>query len=259
MNKHEDYEKHTHLHEHNHYHAYNCVHLDLQEEAAEGSASESVKKLQAAHEYNQVTIKVSRKITVVNLFLAVLKLLAGLIGNSSALVADSMHAFSDVFGSFAIFVGAKIADKPKNRGKKGLSSRIEGTISLILSAVLLITGAEIAIDALTAIISGSYAELELPTILPLIVAICAIVIKEIVYFYSNKYAKQINSVGLKAMAWHNQTDALISLGSFVGILGSRLGYSICDPLASLIICILVLRAAAEIFIEAIRALRGVER
>jgi len=165
-----------------------------------------------------------------------------------------MHAFSDVFGSLAMYIGMKFSDSEKNRGKEGLRQRIEGCISLVLGVVLVFLAGEIGLTAFQTIQSGSYGA-EIPSLLPLVVAVVAIIVKEGVYFYSIKFAKQINSIGLKAMAWHNQTDALISLGSFVGILGSRLGYPICDPLASIILCVLVLRVAVEIIIEAVRALK----
>ena len=223
MEKHEDYERHTHLHEHSHYQDHHCGHLDLAPESEE------------THEYNRITRTVSRNTTVVNAVLACIKLAAGMLGNSAALVADSMHAFSDCLGSLAIYVGSIVAGKPYNADKPHLQEHIEGLISIALGILLFCMSLEIGMFALMTVMSGIYEEAALPTLLPLLVALFAIVVKEIIYAYSMKNAKKIGSVGLKAMAWHNQTDALISVGSFVGIAGSRLGFPICDPLASLII------------------------
>ena len=245
MDKHEDYEKHTHFHEHSHYQSHNCGHLDLQDENEHPEA----------HEYNRVTVQVSKRITLVNTLLAFLKLGAGVLGNSAALVADSLHAFSDCLGSLAIYLGAKISGRPENAGKPHLQEKIEGVISFLLGILLLGTAFEIGSFALIAILGGLYQDAEMPTIIPLLVSLSAIAIKEAIYFYSMNNAKKINSVGLKAMAWHNQTDALISVGSFIGILGSRLGFPVCDPLASLVISLLVLKVGLEIIVESVKAIR----
>lgn len=92
--------------------------------------------------------------------------------------------------------------------------------------------------------------------LPLAVALVSIVIKEALYRYSIKSAEKTDSVVLRAIAWHNRTDALVTIGSLIGILGARCGYLVFDPAASIIISILVMKAAFEIFIDAVRTLKN---
>ena len=82
-------------------------------------------------------------------------------------------------------------------------------------------------------------------------AILSILIKEWMYWYTRKAAKKINSGALMADAWHHRSDALSSIGAFVGILGARMGYPILDPLASVVICLFIGKAASDIFRDAI--------
>lgn len=98
---------------------------------------------------------------------------------------------------------------------------------------------------------GEASEIAIPTLLPLAAAIFSIVTKEAMYWYTILAAKQIRSGALKADAWHHRSDALSSIGSFVGILGAKLGFPVLDPIASIIICGFILKAAFDIFRDAV--------
>ena len=91
-----------------------------------------------------------------------------------------------------------------------------------------------------------------PTLLPLIAAIISIAVKEGLYWYTIIAAKKINSVSLKAEAWHHRSDAFSSIGSLVGILGARLGYPVFDPIASVIIAVFIVKVAINIFTETMK-------
>ena len=93
--------------------------------------------------------------------------------------------------------------------------------------------------------------LLIPTLMPLVASIVSIVAKEGMYWYTRHYAMEIRSDALMADAWHHRSDALSSVGSFVGILGARMGYPLLDPIASILICLMILQAAYEIFSGAI--------
>ena len=104
---------------------------------------------------------------------------------------------------------------------------------------------------LNKIISGDYGSLSIPGTLALIAALISIITKELMYRYTKKNAKKINSGALLADAWHHRSDALSSVGAFIGILGARMGLPVLDPIASVLISILIIKAAAEIFKDAI--------
>ena len=94
-------------------------------------------------------------------------------------------------------------------------------------------------------------DLEIPTLLPLIAAVVSIAVKEGMYWYTMHYAKKLNSSAFKADAWHHRSDAFSSVGSFIGIGLAKLGFPIMDPIASLVICILILKVAYDIIKDAL--------
>nr|MCR4718857.1 cation diffusion facilitator family transporter [Bacillota bacterium] len=93
-------------------------------------------------------------------------------------------------------------------------------------------------------------QIIIPGAFALIAAIVSIVVKELMFRYTASAAKKISSGALMADAWHHRSDALSSIGSFAGILGAKIGFPALDPLASVVICVFVLKAAVEIFIDA---------
>ena len=101
---------------------------------------------------------------------------------------------------------------------------------------------------------GAYKEFEIPGIMALAAAVLSIIVKEAMYWCTRKVAKKINSNAVMADAWHHRSDALSSVGSFVGILGARMGFLILDSLASVIISIFIVKAGVEIFIQTVREL-----
>ena len=120
--------------------------------------------------------------------------------------------------------------------------------------ILLMTGLLIGWNALIAILSGSYEQIEIPEMLALIAAVVSIVVKEAMYWYTRHYAKKLDSGALMADAWHHRSDALSSVGSLIGIGGALLGYPICDPIASIVICLFIIKAAYDVFMDAVNRL-----
>ena len=187
-----------------------------------------------AYKRNAVTKRVSRITILVNTTLAVVKVLSAVLGHSGAMLADAVHSFSDVLGSVAVLIGACIADLPRNKGRAYLQDRIEGGISLVLSLLLFYLAAEIGVGGIREIFSGQYKTEEMPTLLPLAAAIASILVKELLYRFSIAEAHRIDSVALRALAWHNRADAFITTGSLIGISGARLGFPILEPLATVL-------------------------
>ena len=200
----------------------------------------------------KIAMRVSRNSIYGNLLISIAKFLAGVIGHSSAMISDAIHSASDVFSTIVVMIGVKIGGKESDKNHQYGHERLESVASLILALTLAVTGCGIGYGGLKTIIAGSEgAFIQVPTALPLAAAILSIVAKEGMYWYTMRAAVQINSGALKADAWHHRSDALSSVGSLVGIGGAMLGYPILDPIASVIICVFILKAAFDIFRDAI--------
>lgn len=201
-------------------------------------------------EFQATANRVSFITIVGNAVLSVVKLLAGIIAHSGAMISDAVHSASDVFSTFVVIIGIKLASKEPDKEHPYGHERMECVAAIILAVVLFITGLGIGADALRNILSGNYSELQIPGILALIAAIVSIVSKESMYWYTRHYAKKIDSSALMADAWHHRSDALSSIGALIGIEGARLGFPIMDSIASLVIFLFIVKAAFDIFKDA---------
>ncbi len=200
----------------------------------------------------RIALRVSRNSIIVNLVLSLLKLLTGLIGHSGAMISDAVHSASDVFSTVVVIIGVRMASRESDKKHQYGHERMESVASILLAAVLAVTGLGIGYQGIRTIISGTEgAGITVPTMLPLIAAVVSILVKEGMYWYTIRAAKQIRSEALKADAWHHRSDALSSVGSFIGILGAKMGFPILDPVASVIICVFILKAVYDIFMDAV--------
>ena len=186
-----------------------------------------------------------------NFLLAGFKFAAGFIGRSDAMISDAVHSSSDIVGSLIVLAGSVISGKDADREHPYGHERFESIASLTLSFLLLFAALEIMKSGLGKIISGSYKEAAIPGMISLIAAVISIVSKELMFWYTMHFARKIDSGSLKAEAWHHRSDSLSSVGSLAGIAGARMGWKILDPLAALLIGILIARTGLEIFKEAI--------
>lgn len=198
----------------------------------------------------KIAMRISITTIISNFSLAVVKFLAGILSNSGAMVSDAIHTASDVATTIIAMIGVSLGNVEEDENHRYGHERIECIASLILSFVLLITGFEIGISGARILINNEFESLETPGILALIVACISIVSKEIMYQYTIRGAKKIKSDALKADAWHHRSDSLSSIGALIGIILSRMGYKFGDPLASIIIAVLICKVAIEIFVEA---------
>lgn len=199
----------------------------------------------------QIAMRVSKNSILVNVILSLGKMLAGILGNSTAMISDAVHSASDVFSTIIVIIGVKISGKESDENHPYGHERLECVAAILLAVILAGTGIGIGYGGVMVIWRGEASEIAIPTLLPLAAAIFSIVIKEAMYWYTIFAAKQIRSGALKADAWHHRSDALSSIGSFVGILGAKLGFPVLDPLASIIICGFILKAAFDIFRDAV--------
>lgn len=198
-----------------------------------------------------IAIKVSIVSIIVNLLLSLFKLIAGIWGASGAMISDAVHSASDVFSTFIVMIGVTISNKKSDKEHPYGHERLECVASVILAIVLFATGIGIGIDGIQKIAAGNYGDMEIPKKIALLAAIASIAVKEWMYWYTRAAAKKINSGALMADAWHHRSDSLSSIGAFIGILGARLGFPVLDPIASVVICIFIGKAALDIFKDAI--------
>ncbi|MDE7312434.1 MAG: cation diffusion facilitator family transporter [Eubacterium sp.] len=199
----------------------------------------------------QVVMKVSRVSIFANIFLSVFKLAAGIAASSEAMVSDAVHSASDVFSTLIVIVGVKISRKEADKEHPYGHERMECVAALLLAIVLFLTGIGIGYHGMKNIMSGSYEELAVPGIFALLAAAISILVKEWMFWYTKIYAKRINCGALMADAWHHRSDAMSSVGSFIGIFGARLGFPVMDSVAGVAICIFIGKAAYEIFKDAV--------
>ncbi len=199
----------------------------------------------------QVVMKVSKTSILTNVFLSVFKLAAGILASSEAMISDAVHSASDVFSTFIVIVGVKLSRKEADKEHPYGHERMECVAALLLAVVLFLTGIGIGYYGIRNILSGNYEELAVPGALALVAAILSIVVKEWMFWYTKIYAKRVNCGALMADAWHHRSDALSSVGSFIGIFGARLGFPVMDSVAGVAICIFIVKAAYDIFKDAI--------
>lgn len=201
-----------------------------------------------------VAMRVSIVSIVVNVLLSVGKLIAGVLGKSGAMISDAIHSASDVFSTIVVIIGVSISNKKADEEHQYGHERLESVAAVILAAILAVTGIGIGYSGLKSILGGNYDKLAVPTLLPLAAAVVSIVVKEWMYWYTRAAAKKIKSDALMADAWHHRSDSLSSIGSLIGIAGARLAFPILDPVASVVICIFIIKAAYDIFKEAMEKL-----
>ena len=196
-------------------------------------------------------VKVSMVSIVGNIVLSLFKLLAGIIAGSGAMISDAVHSASDVFSSIIVIIGVKISARESDDDHPYGHERLECVAAIVLAVVLLITGLFIGHTAVENITSGNFGELEVPGILALIAAVVSIIVKESMFHYTKYYAIKLDSGAVMADAWHHRSDALSSVGALIGIAGARMGMPVLDPIASLVICVFIAKAAYDIFKDAV--------
>ena len=199
----------------------------------------------------QQALRVSSVSILVNLLLSVGKLAAGLIARSGAMVSDAVHSASDIFSTVIVMVGVRLSGKAPDREHPYGHERMECVAAVILAGVLMVTGLLIGYSGAKHIMNAQQEALPVPGLLALVAAVVSIAVKEGMFWYTRAHARRLGSPALMADAWHHRSDALSSVGALVGIAGARMGLPLLDPLASVVICAFILKAAFDIFREAV--------
>ncbi len=179
--------------------------------------------------------------------LSLLKLISGYLFHSKALIADGLNNTTDIIASVAVLIGLKLSIKPPDADHPYGHSRSETIASLIASFIMTTIGIEVLINASRSLIANKQV---VPNLTAGFVAIFSALIMLMVYLYNSKLAKRIKSHALKAAAMDNLSDAFVSIGAFIGIIGAQFNLPWLDPLAALAVGIMIIITAWSIFKEA---------
>ena len=178
-----------------------------------------------------------------NLALVAFKLFAGILGKSSAMVADAAHSASDLVATSVVLMSLRVSKKPADEDHPYGHGKAEPVAAKIVGLILVAAGVAIGVDSVRKIASGSYTE---PGRIALVAAILSIVVKEAMYRITAATARKIESSAVMAEALHHRSDAYSSVGTFVGILGARAGLTVLDPIAGIAVAALIVKMGLDI-------------
>ncbi len=188
--------------------------------------------------------------SIVNFLLLVLKFVAGIVGNSVAMVADALHSLSDFITDIIVVAFVRISGKPEDEGHDYGHGKYETLATAIIGLVLFFVGVGILVSGAKSVIAVVGGEiLEAPTIFAFAMAAISIISKEFLYRYTVNKGKRLKSQAVVANAWHHRSDALSSIGTLVGIGGAIfLGecWRILDPIAAIVVSIFIMKVSLQL-------------
>ena len=188
---------------------------------------------------------------VTNFALAIFKFVAGTVGNSTALVADAIHSLSDLATDVIVYYSLKISgQKPDEEHPYG-HGRAETIGASFVGAAIILVGIGIAWEVLSEVVGGV---ILVPTSIALAGAVVSIVAKEILYRYTVRVGRRLKSESIMANAWHHRSDALSSMAVLVGVAGAQAGWPLMDPLAAVIVGIMIAHVGIKIARDAVNNL-----
>ena len=211
--------------------------------------------------YNDRERKITRVTlwgAVSNLLLSAVKLIAGIVGRSSAMVADAVHSLSDLVTDVVVIVMVRLSARGRDKDHDYGHGKYEPLATAFISLVLLIVGAELmagGVRKIMFIIDGG--DLPTPGYVALAAAVLSIVVKEFLYRWNVRVGREVDSSAMVANAWHHRSDALSSIGSAIGVggamfLGGR--WIVLDPLVACVISIVIVAVAVRMMLPALKEL-----
>lgn len=186
-----------------------------------------------------------------NIFLAIIKITVGILVGSAGLIADGFHSVSDTASTIAVLIAIYISNKPPDEEHQYGHGQAESIAAKILGIILLLTGFALGYNIINGILNQDYG---IPGIYGFWAAVLSIIIKEIMFRYTYKVGEETNNQALIADAWHHRSDAISSIAAAAGILGANLGYPILDPIAGIVVALLIIRVGWNIIVDAINTL-----
>ena len=206
-------------------------------------------------ERNKEIYKVTLVGGAVNVLLLLFKFVAGIVGHSSAMVADAVHSLSDFVTDIIVLVFVRISGKPQDKSHDYGHAKYETLAMTIIGFALLAVAIGIIYGGAMKIVEWARGtQLEAPGMLALWAALLSVVLKEGVYRYSVVRGHQLNSQAVIANAWHHRSDALSSIGTALGIggaifLGQR--WTVLDPVASVVVGAFIVKVAVSLLLNGI--------
>lgn len=195
---------------------------------------------------------------IINTVLSALKFLAGIMGRSSAMVADAVHSLSDSLTDIVVLASIRLSGRPADKDHAYGHGRFETLATLLIALALGAVGAKILYNGLLSIIRLTEGQsIARPHLIALIMAAFSIIVKEWLYRYTLRAARLADSRLLEANAWHHRSDAMSSIGTLLGISGAYfLGnkWTVLDPLAAIVVSFFIFQAAWQIFKDSISEL-----
>ena len=188
---------------------------------------------------------------IANIFLSIGKLVIGIVAFSQALISDAINSFGDVFSTIIAFIGLKASHKPHDKEHPYGHERLDSVTAIVLAIIFFVTALIIGGRAIFSIIENDQTA-TLPGMAAWITAGLVIIIKEALFVYTYINAKRMKSSSLRAAALDHQMDVLSSAFALIGIASAiYFRLPILDPIFSLLICLLIIYTAVNIFMEAI--------
>ena len=189
---------------------------------------------------------------IVNLVLAVLKIIVGIFGHSAALVADGIHSLSDLASDFVVLLASKHGSQPADENHPYGHARIETAATVVLGILLMIVAVGIAWDAVERSLTPD--AIMRPSMLAILVAILSLASKEWLYQYTMAVARRIHSKLLEANAWHHRSDAISSVVVLIGVAGAMAGYAVLDAIAAFIVAMMIGHIAWQLISNSVKEL-----
>lgn len=193
--------------------------------------------------------------SAVNFLLLIFKFFAGIMGHSAAMLADAVHSLSDFITDVVVIVFVRISSKPEDKDHDYGHGKYETLATAIIGLLLLCVGFGIfwsGASTIYAFLKGE--QLEAPGMVALIAALVSIVLKEVLYQYTVRQGKKLNSQAVIANAWHHRSDALSSIGTAIGIGGAILlgdRWRVLDPVAAVIVSFFIMKVSVQLLIPCV--------
>ncbi len=196
--------------------------------------------------------------SIINVVLLVLKFAAGILGHSSAMIADAIHSLTDFATDVVVLVFVKLGNKPKDKDHDYGHGKYETLATAIIGVSLFVVGVMICYSGITKTYRAICGEvLQQPGIVALVAAIVSVVLKEWAYQFTVRVGKKCQSEAVVANAWHHRSDALSSIGTMFGIGGAILlgeEWAVLDPIAAIVVSVFIVKAAWGLVSQSVKEL-----
>ena len=200
-------------------------------------------------------MRVSLYTLIINIILSGYKMFVGVMGNSTAMIADAVHSFSDVFTTIIVMFSLGISKKPADKEHPYGHARAESIAAKVLGLALMVVAFSVAKSGISSLTRGNVT----PSFGALMAAIISIFIKEVMYQVTVYVGRKQQSKALIADAWHHRSDALSSVGTMIGIFAARRGLYFMDGVGALIVSVLIGKMGWDIWKQTVEELMDTQK